>query len=234
MLNLASDLTETRRKIWLSTRLIFVCFSEINKQSQQPEGDLLRSARRTEPISLYHIVVSRALAQRRNLIETRTAAAAVCGPSWMSSAFCFSARPVAQADILSGESPCINPANHAQTVGDGPMDRSPTVLGNARFQSRSSRDTGRGKDLCGRKDYLILLLTSPNTLPKLVPTVVTAPMIATAINEPMRPYSMAVAPDSSRRSFINTTFMTNSPSCNKQASSPFSPPNRSHSKASHI
>lgn len=46
-----------------------------------------------------------------------------------------------------------------------------------------------------------LLPTEPNVLLRLPPTVVTAPMITTEIKAAMRPYSMAVAPDSSFRKF---------------------------------
>jgi hypothetical protein len=41
-----------------------------------------------------------------------------------------------------------------------------------------------------------------NVVPKLVPTVVAAVMIATAMSAAIRPYSMAVAPDSSAKSFL--------------------------------
>jgi hypothetical protein len=43
----------------------------------------------------------------------------------------------------------------------------------------------------------MLVATVLNLVERLVPTAVTAPMITTAIRATMRPYSMAVAPDSS-------------------------------------
>jgi hypothetical protein len=46
--------------------------------------------------------------------------------------------------------------------------------------------------------YLTLPATVLNVPERLLPTFVTAPMITTAISAAMRPYSMTVAPDSSR------------------------------------
>src|ERR1700742_2025890 len=47
--------------------------------------------------------------------------------------------------------------------------------------------------------YLMLVETVVNVVERLVPTTWTAPMITTAMSAAIRPYSMAVAPDSSRR-----------------------------------
>jgi hypothetical protein len=45
--------------------------------------------------------------------------------------------------------------------------------------------------------------TLPKVVAKLVPTVVAAVMIATAMSAAIKPYSIAVAPASSRRSDLN-------------------------------
>jgi hypothetical protein len=88
-------------------------------------------------------------------------------------------------------------------------------------------DVRRCINLYGKEGQLMLLLTLLKTLPKLLPTVVTAPMMTTAINEAMRPYSMAVAADSSRKSLLNNTFMMNDPNLHVALASepPFSPNN---------
>src|SRR5271169_4113833 len=52
-------------------------------------------------------------------------------------------------------------------------------------------------------NHFRLLPTSVKVLVSLVPTVVTAAIITTAISEAIRPYSMAVAPELSLANFFN-------------------------------
>jgi hypothetical protein len=52
-------------------------------------------------------------------------------------------------------------------------------------------------------DYFSEVLMATNLLLSLVPTPSTAVMIAIAIPAAIRPYSIAVAPDSSARKFLN-------------------------------
>ena len=56
---------------------------------------------------------------------------------------------------------------------------------------------GSGSKLTRRSAYLSDVLMSLNLLPKVVPRVFTAAMMASEIPAAMRPYSIAVAPDSS-------------------------------------
>src|SRR5262245_3835887 len=56
--------------------------------------------------------------------------------------------------------------------------------------------------------YLMLVAIESNFDDRVVPKVVTAPMITTAMRAAMRPYSIAVAPDSSFAKCINSDFMS--------------------------
>jgi hypothetical protein len=104
------------------------------------------------------------------------------------------------------------------------------ILGNAQYQAvvkkldglvvpgssrdhlllKSSKEIGPADCLTGstpevrlrEKDQCRLPETSVNVLVNLLPIVVTAPMMTTAINEAIRPYSIAVAPESSRTNFF--------------------------------
>jgi hypothetical protein len=57
------------------------------------------------------------------------------------------------------------------------------------------------------RSYLSWFETAVNVLVSLVPRVVIAAIAATAIRAAMRPYSMAVAPDSSRAKRLKRVFM---------------------------
>ena len=54
--------------------------------------------------------------------------------------------------------------------------------------------------------YFNAVLTLPNSVLRLVPTPLTAVMIAIAIPAAIRPYSIAVAPDSSDKNFKKKRF----------------------------
>jgi hypothetical protein len=55
----------------------------------------------------------------------------------------------------------------------------------------------------GGRGYFTAVEIDPNVVLRLVPTPFTAAMIATAMPDAMRPYSMAVAPESSFRNAAN-------------------------------
>jgi hypothetical protein len=61
-------------------------------------------------------------------------------------------------------------------------------------------------------DYLSAVETLVNVVFKLEPTDATTVMIATEIPAAINPYSMAVAPDSSRMKRRNSVFMCSTPS----------------------
>jgi hypothetical protein len=65
---------------------------------------------------------------------------------------------------------------------------------------------GRGTESLTRYERLPLIAL--NLVLIWVPSEVSAPIITTAISPAMRPYSMAVAPDSSRRNELKSSFMS--------------------------
>src|SRR5579872_2129253 len=77
------------------------------------------------------------------------------------------------------------------------MQSAPTSLARRRARNRIERPP----------DQCRLLATSLNVVCSLVPTTVMAVMIVTAISEAIRPYSIAVAPDSLARKLLRDLIM---------------------------
>jgi len=74
--------------------------------------------------------------------------------------------------------------------------------------SRRALEIERGRKLCGphKSFYFSEVLTEVNTPLRLEPTPLTAVMIAMAMPAAIRPYSMAVAPDSSDKNLKKLHF----------------------------
>jgi hypothetical protein len=75
-----------------------------------------------------------------------------------------------------------------------------------------SRVAGCKIEPTGRR-YFTAVETDPNVVLRLVPTPFTTAIIATAMPDAMRPYSMAVAPDSSLRKAVNFRRITQALRC---------------------